>query len=309
MKLVGGTTQPILAAVRGRAPSVGTSVSGFGISSAAGVSGKAVAAGLSKSVGAATGTVNTLRHAGENRLHLAGFSRDAAASRVTWISSRDECLLGVVDNGLFKLYKIKRNLDSPKARRNQPVIVGKVMEFKLPSYMQRPCGPLHLGFFMDSTVTASWALLSSALYSSSATKLKSQPLSQAEIETNAPYQPFHTDRRVTVRVFLGTEEGDSVAAPSTSQWVFGNDIPTQKLHVRPLHQSDDEEVSGQITGVGEMENLIRLGNGGDQVEEVVITTRRKKRYSDPNLAVPLGEDGDGFFEDDCDVLDFARDRV
>jgi hypothetical protein len=34
----------------------------------------------------------------------------------------------------------------------------------------------------------------------------------------------------------------------------------------------------------------------------VITTRRKKRHS-----APLKAD-DGFFEDDCEVLDFARDR-
>jgi hypothetical protein len=268
-----------------------------------------VAAGLSKSMGAATGTVSTLRHAGENRLHLSGFSRDPAASRVAWVVNRDECLLGTIDNGLFKLYKIKRNLNTPKARRHQPVIGGKVMEFKLPSHLQSPCGPQQIGWFLESNVTASWALPSTAPHSSSVTKLKSQPLSQAEIETNTPYQPFHTDRRVTLQVILGTDDGDLLSTPSTSQWVFGDGIPTQKLHVRALQHSDDEEAAGQISGGGEMENLISLGNGGDQMEEVVITTRRKKKHSDRVSGSPMGEDGDGFFEDDCDVLDFARDRV
>jgi hypothetical protein len=312
MKLVGGTTQPILAAVRGRAPSVGTtfpSVSGFGLSSAAGAGGKVVAAGLSKSMGAATGTVSTLRHAGENRLHLSGFFKDPAPSRVAWIVNRDECLLGTIDNGSFKLYKMKRNLDAPKARRHQLVIGGKVMEFKLPSYLQSTSGPQQIGLFQESNVTATWALPSTAPHSSSLTKLKSQPLSQAEIETNTPYQPFHTDRRVTLQVVLDTDDGELLSTSSTSQWVFGNDIPTRKLHVRPLQHSDDEEVAGQITGGGEMENLISLGNGGDQVEEVVITTRRKKKHSDRAFGSPIGEEGDGFFEDDCDVLDFARDRV
>ncbi|KAL1970472.1 hypothetical protein VTN77DRAFT_4116 [Rasamsonia byssochlamydoides] len=313
MKFVGGKTQPILAAVRVRAPSVGPAfpvVTGFGISSAAGVRGsKAVAAGLSKSVGAATGTVKTLRHVGENRLHLSGFSRDPVASRVTWICTRDECLLGVIESGCFKLYKIKRSAVNHKTRRNQSVIGPKVMEFKLPPYLQNTCGPLQLGFFTDSAVNASWALPSTAPHSSSATKLKSQPLSQAEIETNAPYQPFHTDRRVSLHVF--SESGAQAAAPSAGQWVFGNDIPTQKLHVRPLSPSDDEDVlPGQSPGLGEMENLITLGNGSDQVEEVVITTRRKKKHLDPLSATSPGvDDDDGFFEDDCDVLDFARDRV
>ncbi|OKL59604.1 hypothetical protein UA08_05092 [Talaromyces atroroseus] len=310
MKLVGGSTQPILAAVRSRTPSVSANfsgTSGFGISSAAGIGGKAVAAGLSKSVGAATGTVNTLRHVGENRLHLTGFARDPVPSRVTWISTRNESLLGIVDHGLFKLYKIKRHTDRDKARRQQAVIGAKVLDLKLPLYLRNPCGPLQIGLPVDGNVRGSWSLPSHAPHSSSATKMKSQPLSQAEIETNTPYQPFHTDRRVNLYVLR-----DSASASSHMQgpWVFGNDIPAQKIHVRPLNQSDDEEdLLDGISGAPEMENLIRLGNSADQVEEVVITTRRKKKHSDaPSIASPADDD-DGFFENDCDILDFARDRV
>jgi hypothetical protein len=73
-------------------------------------------------------------------------------------------------------------------------------------------------------------------------------------------------------------------------------------------QGDDEDEMGAIHGHsfgagGDMENLITLGNSTGNVEEVVITTRRKKKHS-----IPLKAD-DGFFEDDCEVLDFARDRV
>ncbi|EED17097.1 conserved hypothetical protein [Talaromyces stipitatus ATCC 10500] len=311
MKLVGGSTQPIIAAVRGRTPSVGASFSGtssFGISSAAGIGGKAVAAGLSKSVGAATGTVNTLRHVGENRLHLAGFSRDPVPSRVVWIPSRNESLLGIVDYGLFKLYKIKQHPDKQKGRRHQPVIGAKVLELKLPSYLRNPCGPLQIGLPSDGRIRGSWSLPSHVPHSSSATKMKSQPLSQAEIETNTPYQPFHTDRRVNLSVFI---DSTTVSGNPQESWVFGNDIPTQRLYVRPLSQSDDEEdeVMDRLSGAPEMENLIRLGNSTDQVEEVVITTRRKKRNADvPSIASP-GDDDGGFFENDCDILDFARDRV
>ncbi|CRG86443.1 hypothetical protein PISL3812_03449 [Talaromyces islandicus] len=309
IKLVGGTTQPILAAVRGRAPSVGSSFAGtptFGISSAAGISGKAVAAGLSKSMGAATGTVNTLRHVGENRLHLTGFSKDPVPSRVTWITIHNKCLLGVIDHGLFRLYRVQRSSDRNKARRHQSVIGSRVCEIKLPAYLQDLSGPLQIGLPVDEKVRGSWTLSSSAPYSSSTTKLNSQPLSQAEIETNTPYQPFHTDRRVNIQVLVDPE---SASGPALGSWVFGNDIPTQTLHVRPLQHSDDEETPGQVAGAPEMENLITLGNGRDQVEEVVITTRRKKKQSGTQSPTARRDDDDGFFEDDCDVLDFAQDRV
>ncbi|KAH8700668.1 hypothetical protein BGW36DRAFT_293062 [Talaromyces proteolyticus] len=309
MKFMGGTTQPILAAVRGRAPSVGSSFSGtpsFGISSAAGIGGKAVAAGLSKSMGAATGTVSTLRHVGENRLHLTSFGRDPMASRVTWVLIHNESLLGVIDYGSFKIYKVKRSTDRNKARRHQPVIGGKVAEMKLPEYMQNPSGPLQIGLPMDDKVVGSWSSPLATSHPSSVTKLSSQPLSQAEIETNTPYQPFHTDRRVTLNVII---DPTSAAGPPLGSWVFGNDIQTQKLHVQPLPHSDDEELTGQMMGNPEMENLISLGNGGDQVEEVVITTKRKKKTSAALSPTGHRDDDDGFFEDDCDVLDFAQDRV
>jgi hypothetical protein len=70
---------------------------------------------------------------------------------------------------------------------------------------------------------------------------------------------------------------------------------------------DDDEnaaVHGHSLGAGgDMENLVTVGNSTGNVEEVIITTRRKKKHS-----TPLKVD-DGFFEDDCEVLDFARDRV
>lgn len=315
MKLVGGTTQPILAAVRARAPSVGPAfpaVSGFGISSTAGVrGGKVVAAGLSKSVGAATGTVNTLRHVGENRLHLTGFSRDPVSSRVAWFRYREECLLGFVDNGLLKLYRIKRSTSTQRNRRTQPVIGGMALELKLPPSLRNPCGPLQLGLSTESAIKAYWALPLSNSHVSSAAKLKAQPLSQAEIETNAPYQPFHTDQRVNLYVF-SSEEENAAGSASPGNWVFGNDIAASKLHVRPISQSDDEDPShGQYHGGGEMENLISLGSGHDQIEEVVITTRRKKKHVEhrPASASSKMNEDDGFFENDCDVLDFARDRV
>lgn len=320
-KLVGGKTQPIFAAVRGRTPSAGSgfpAVGSFGIPSAAGVrSGKAVAAGLSKSMGAATGTVNTLRHAGENRLHLPGLARDPVPSRVTWISHKGQLFLGLVDSGTFRLYRIRRTM-SPNKRSFHSVIGGKEIEYKLPANLQNPCGPMPVGGVnTESTVSASFALASSNPQSSAASKLKRQPLSQAEIETNVPYQPFHTDQRVNLYIISPESEENDPMVSNPDQWVFGGEISMSKLHVRPFSSGGDDDddddhdnVDGNNPGFGgDMENLISLGNSTGNVEEVVITTRRKKKHSSGPSTTPGADMDDGFFEDDCEVLDFARDRV
>ncbi|OJJ47908.1 hypothetical protein ASPZODRAFT_131513 [Penicilliopsis zonata CBS 506.65] len=317
IKLMGGTTQPIIAAVRGRAPSTGSafpSVGGFGITSAAGVrGGKAVAAGLSKSVGAAAGTMNTLRHVGENRLHLSGLSRDPAVSRVTWFSSKGQVFLGLVDQGFFRMYSVVYTVSNQRSRLYHSVIGTKGAEIKLPAYMQSSCGPMHISTFNPhTTVSASLALPSSIQHPSAAAKTRCQPLSQAEIETNAPFQPFHTDQRVSLHVLSSSSESHRSVDhdPPSEQWVFGGEIAMSKIHVRPFSPTDDEgDHHSPDAGFGEMENLISLGNSTSNVEEVVITTRRKKRSSARFSPSAQADIDDGFFENDCEVLDFARDRV
>lgn len=313
MKLVGDKTQPIFAAVRDRAPSAG---SGFppagGFASAAGMrGGKAVAAGFSKSMGAASGTVNTLRHAGENRLHPSGLSREPTASRVVWTSHKGQPFLGLIDGGYFRLYRIRRAVATSKGRPVQSVIGGKEIDIKLPASLQNPCGPMPVGSLNpEPAVSARLALPTSTLQPPTASKAKCQPLSQAEIETNAPYQPFHTDQRVNLYTLSPeSESSSSMVSLPTDQWVFGDDLSMSKLHVRRFSGSekgDGDDGDHEQPGIGdEMENQISLGNSTGNGEEVVITTRRKKRHSS---SIPAAGD-DGFFEDDCEVLDFARDRV
>ncbi|KAJ5688569.1 hypothetical protein N7462_002961 [Penicillium macrosclerotiorum] len=317
MNFVGGKTQPFISAVRGRVPSSGAAfpnMSGFGISTAAGIKGsKVVAAGLSKSMGAAaSGTVESLRHVGENRLHLPGLARDPAPNHVVWIHNKGHIFLGIVDEGQFKLYRLKRSTSTHKSRQSHSVIGAKEIQFKLPSNMQNTCGPAPLlAYDPEKVVQASLVLPSTSSQPSYPNKFFHQPLSQAEIETNTPYQPFHTDQRVGLHVYPADNTAGDI--PS-GQWLFGEDIPTTKVHVRSYNNSGDDREGDEDEDAaihahsfgagGDMENLITLGNSTGNVEEVVITTRRKKKHS----ATPLKAE-DGFFEDDCEVLDFARDRV
>ncbi|EFW15293.1 hypothetical protein D8B26_008141 [Coccidioides posadasii str. Silveira] len=303
VKAIGGTTQPFMAALRGRAPSMGAAFgtgAGFALSSRGS---KVLASGLSKSVGAATETMNALRHFGENRLHLSNFARDCGVSRITWSGDEKDPLLGVVDGEYFKIYQIRRG-STGKKKRDQSVFGAKIREIRVPSSLRNPVGPSQALLTMATADINGFWSLPSPTRPVSPRSLKFPPLSQAEIETNAPYQPFHTDRRVNLMVFSGSYEEENI---NGDPWVFGNAIPSVQLQVHGHAYSEDCISDTQNPGDAKMENLVSLGSSGEKVEYAVITTRRKKTTS--SAAGTAGVDDDEFFENDCDILDFASDRV
>jgi hypothetical protein len=136
------------------------------------------------------------------------------------------------------------------------------------------------------------------------------PLSYAEIETNSPYQPFHTDRRIRLFTYEAPDhpapdhESQTQGMPSSDPWVFGQDIPAIRVNVGTTSTMESEGVPSAEDVLGPMENILHRGKGSEDVEQLVITTRRRKRTKDGNGGLE-----DGFFEDDCEVLDFASNRV
>lgn len=173
-------------------------------------------------------------------------------------------------------------------------------------------------------------------------ELAASSIPHAEIESSAPYQPFHTDRRVALfeygpgqsgfgGVFGGAPGGDSGSVVLTQRpWAFGQPIATVRLDVGPDHGGHDDDYEqqpvdqpgmaaagpgGRALPAAAMERVtMRLGGGNaalhsgagvDGGEQIVVTTRRRRGASRNNSTV----DDDGFFEDDCEVLDFADQRV
>jgi hypothetical protein len=154
---------------------------------------------------------------------------------------------------------------------------------------------------------------------------------QAEIESNAPYQPFHTDRRVGLHVYshdeaplpspsvsallsppgLADEVKSSPANKSTGAWSFGGPIKTTKLDVGPPHNPDDDlddSADHRALPSSAIERVLRVTDSTEEMEQIVITTRRRKGVSRSSESV-RNVDEEGFFEDDCEVLDFASQRV
>lgn len=295
---IAGKTQPMLSSLRGRAPSArggfaGLGSAGFGIATATGARGsKAVASGLSKSLGAATDTVSRLQHAGESRLHLKG-EKEAVACRIMWTRRAHKSGLCVLTDGGVKFYQVRRSKTQDQRQHETTVFdARRAVSVKYPSFSNM----LH----DDDEPQGYWKVEQNNSKPSGTV----HPLSFAEIDTNAPYQPFHSDRRVTLYVVDQKLQETQIVARSSKKkredsWVFGDDIPMTQVNTHAPRSPDQHD---QIGSVMYRETAM-------DGEQVVSTTRRRKKKLVASQHNALLADEEGFFEDDFEVLDFASDRV
>ncbi|KAI1194851.1 hypothetical protein F5X97DRAFT_309951 [Nemania serpens] len=330
-----GATRPLLNSHRRSTSNTqGTST----IMDHASYGGKVLAAGISHSLGNAGTAINHLRHTGENRVSLPLRNMSAGPSCAAWITGKKHHTLFVVGDGQVRMYPSKSR--RPGMRKDRPRITrgNRYNDFKLrdlPNDLIAPsikqiidpiedldlANPDHDGG--NTLVLHPRPRLVDIDHSPEAA------IPQAEIESNAPYQPFHTDRRVGLHLFRGAngESGlssvirymDSATLDDTQKrathrqqkpvagqaWAFGQAIGTIKLDLG-LPIVADEDVSNSIDDhralpVSAMERVLQVG--GDD-EQIVVTTRRRRGGNRGANA-----DEDGFFEDDCEVLDFADQRV
>ncbi|KAI4217073.1 MAG: hypothetical protein LQ351_000382 [Letrouitia transgressa] len=310
--MVTGKTQPFLAAVRGRTPSSGISfsgISGASLTAGAGVkSGKAVAAGFNKSIGAATGTVNTFRHMGENRLTLPESSH-ATSGCVKWLGGNECALLAVTDGSIVRIHGIRESTNQRAGKRRSSVVGGKQVEFDVMHVLERPVeansssnAVESLGSTKNHSPKGFWL---GTPFGSRKSTGKEAGLSHAEIETNAPYQPFHTDRRVSY--FVYEEDHDFSQDERLNQptpWVFGEPLVTQQTASGSAALDDEDESDPYFSGP--IENHIRIQGNEEDGQQVVVSTRRRRLKGTQDTG---SNDVEEFFEDDLEVVDFADERV
>jgi hypothetical protein len=314
-----------------------SSISAATVTSQAGHGTQALAAGISRSVGAATGRMNEMRKSGSPKLHLPRSAMIPSKACVRLLNGKRSDLVLVMASGIVGMYTVKsrradRPADNQKASRG-----AKYTEFTLPplpdfkstseathqggeavEYIERDLGLPEPSFRQSEQPVAR----PHAAHSS---------IPQVEIESNAPYQPFHTDRRVGLHVYsyeeaptpspsvsallIPDEQSDEKSprptAKSRASWSFGGKIRSVKLNVGSVQTTEDSFYvpSGhRAPQPSAIERVMRVKEDIDDVEQIVVTTRmRRGGRSDVNTA---GEaDEEGFFEDDCEVLDFASQRV
>ncbi|KAL8852209.1 MAG: hypothetical protein Q9221_002919 [Calogaya cf. arnoldii] len=310
-----GRTQPLLAAIRGRPASIGNPFSGFsGMSLTAGAgikSGKVVAAGFNRSVGAATGTVETIRHLGENRLTLPGPPHAAAPGRVRWLTGKHRGYLAVTGGEALRIHRISHSANAKPGKRRPSVAGNKPVELRVGDTIHHPARGMQWKGTAGKEPSDKPPSSSRSFWQGRAPRPVSggeedSLHSQAEIDTNAPYQPFHTDRRVNLHVYM--EEDDILAdvhhiVHDPSPWVFGEAISTIRTRTGAGMSISGDEVS--LQQAGSIENHVRVQGNEKEGQQIVITTRRRKAGK---ADAAEGEEEE-IFEDDCEVVDFADERV
>ena len=317
--LVTGKSQPLLAAVRGR-QNLSNPFSAFGgltFPGGAGAKGsKAVAAGFTRSVDAAAGTVNTLRHLGENRLALPGSSHGAVPGCVKWLGGKDQGLIAVTGRGILRIHSIRQSTHQKAAKRRPSVLRNKPVEI---SILSKSAGSKKGGFNSHRISTGisdnhspsgtNYWLPRDSQALSKASRNNVHPLSCAEIETSAPYQPFHTDRRINFYIYNHEKPPyDPYHLEDLAPWAFGDHIPATRISANSSSGNDD---SGKPTydesSRAKMENFISVEGNEEEGQQVIFTTRRKRGTKKPSAGP--GNNDEDFFEDDCEVVDFAEQRV
>ena len=310
MDMVTGGSQPLLAAVRGRPASIGNPFSGFGgmsLTAGAGItSGKVVAAGFNRSIGAATGTVSSIRHLGENRLTLPGSPFAIVPGCVQWLAGRDQGYMAVTGGTTVRIHRIRQSTNQKPGKRRPSVFGSKPIEMSLTDATEgltrnkqdnrlqgdESASPLPFGFWHGP------------IRPRSAHRTEEMNIhSQAEIETNAPYQPFHTDRRINLHIYPADDASDPHHLSDLTPWAFGEIIPTIRTSAW-MANAENADIDDNTQRADQMENIVSVQGNETIGQQIVITTRRRKM-----LNAESGEAVEEIFEDDCEVVDFADDRV
>ncbi|KFX94781.1 hypothetical protein V490_04186 [Pseudogymnoascus sp. VKM F-3557] len=333
-------TQPFLARPRGASGSSGplpnrSSAITASLTAIAGQGGKAIASGISKSFGAATGTIQQFRRAGENKLHLPQTATNCSVGCVKWLGghSNKEVFAALVD-GHVKMYTIKHIRSKSKPGVYRIHIGTAPVDIRIPSIPDNKIAPLikrKLDLadeedFEERDAGENRTLLTrpTSLVQGGVSLGTESSIPHAEIESNAPYQPFHTDPRVALfaysevshqllsptssALFSPQPAVEKANRPSTEPWVFGLPIHAANLHIGKEHPDEDALMSSEYHRALPAESMERVTTRiPDDLSEPIVSTTRRRKVSRTTADVP--DDEEGFFEDDCTVIDFASNRV
>ncbi|KAK0711083.1 hypothetical protein B0H67DRAFT_273586 [Lasiosphaeris hirsuta] len=322
--------------------------------------GKVIAASISHSLGKTGNAINQLRHTGENRVSLPSAATPPEPSCVTWVSSKKEHSLFVLGGGLVRTYPMKTRITPGGGEKRAPRL-SRYRDFKFPRLPDDSLSPYvksiidadeYLDFMeKDHDAGNNTMVLNTRSQAQSHDISAESSIPQAEIESSAPYQPFHTDKRVALfevgiapNVFQGQNQNQAASISSllaatsledtpelaprrklksghrmsqiqqqelaeaprpSGSWAFGQALKATKLDLGlPLVEEESFNIASddmRALPPSAMERILHRTGDDDQI---VVTTRRRR-----GIGHSANQDDDGFFEDDCEVLDFADQRV
>ncbi|KAK9435993.1 hypothetical protein VB005_10798 [Metarhizium brunneum] len=296
--------------------------------------GRVIAASITHSLGKTGTAINQLRHTGENRVCLPPSAILPSPACVSWLRNRRSQSLFSIGGGLIRVFPCSTRTSSsvPGKRISR---ANKYKDMRVPLLPDDIVAPI-VRQIIELGAADEYLELSEAEMEAGNTMTLKPPhvtttprhgmdstIPQAEIESSAPYQPFHTDRRVALCEYRRIDSTAALLANvsldskpnkkknkqnfdamkgNTSAWAFGQDIPCVKIDLG-LGTANDDDYIGPDDHMALPQSAMERVMQYEGSESIVVTTRRRRgaRQGDG--------DEDGFFEDDCEVLDFADQRV
>ncbi|KAL5925858.1 hypothetical protein ACKVWC_003930 [Pyricularia oryzae] len=351
-----GVARPLMTRPR-RSSSTTQHLTGSSLVDHASHGGKAIVATISNSLGKTGSAISQLRHTGENRTTLPLSAVPPSAGCAVWIAGPRSSSLYVLGDGLVRSFPNRARKTASGTDSNRTPCLTRHRDYKLPGLpgdkvslaVKRYIDPdEYLDLVDESLETGNHTLvLENNRRGSSHKHGAESTIPEAEIESSAPYQPFHTDRRVALysneqlhqsrgglsvdhlsnllvdtsleerpagsmrrKHALHQKAQDSTTKPrmQTTPWVFGQTLPATRLDTGHIQASDEELLNPSLeeTRALPASAIERVLEHGEDDNQIVITTRRRRGGG---RAMDGDDDEDGFFEDDCEVLDFADQRV
>jgi hypothetical protein len=317
-----GFTQPLLQRPRrfsGPSPNPGSSRTGAlaaGITAFAGHGGKAIASGISKSFGAATGTIQSFRRAGDNKIHLPLNPPTSSRGHIRWLGGQGKETFAALVDGIVKVYTVKHVQSKKNPGKWRIRTSSTPHDLKLPyipEYDIAPACTQSLGPDEEDAEPetvgdyggTNKGLRLGRLVQCGLCSGQEPSIPQAEIESNAPYQPFHTDPRISIFAYSSTE---AVGHSADELWVFGQPMQASKIHSGVANTQDDDLDGSEhhrALPQDEMERVTSIIS--DSVMEPIVSTTFRRKGSHKPTGGPTGDDVS--FEDDHIALDFAALRV
>lgn len=304
-----------------------TCLSARSVSMTASQSTQTLAAGISRSVGAATEKMNEIRKSVGIKLHLPRSSVAPNRGCVIFHNKKHNDVIFALAGSIIRIYTI-RNRKADRPSDNQKTSVKIFTEHKLPrfsSYRSLSDSDQELILdeqfeFMEKKIDEISQNSRQVSLSHRLTPSIESSIPHAEIESNAPYRPFHTDKCVSLYTYnelslqslnisLNDEiEGSSMITQKIKQnWVFGRPITTTEIDVGKQSHSETKtenlEISHELSSTNS-QSVTKISDNAVNSEHIIFTTRIQK--SSPQSMTKGTAYEDGFFEDDCEMLNFSK---
>ncbi|CAK7230204.1 hypothetical protein SCUCBS95973_007493 [Sporothrix curviconia] len=186
--------------------------------------GKIIAAGISHSLGKTGNAINQLRYTGENRVALPSGPFAPGSACVAWVAGKRHHSLFVLGDGLIRNF-VSRTRKKSSGQRvlhlsfNKDLRVPSLPDDLLSAAVQHYLDPeVFLDFIEQNDAGSNTMVLASHMrHLPAGPSGVESSIPHAEIESSAPYQPFHTDRRIALYEYDPLHQGAAAAAAAVAQ--------------------------------------------------------------------------------------------